>query len=185
MRVDVGNLIAVLILVMFTILMFRSGKPERRDDGTLRLRYTKVYWVSGILGGVVGPTGITVALFASKDLSHQVLLAGIVFAAVLSLIGIPLLVSCIRTYVILDESGILVRTGLGSVKRMAWNDIRHVRFFSWSFYFALQGPSGMTIRFSAGLTGMKEFVEILRIHTSPNVHEQALKEYSAFRRVVR
>lgn len=185
MSVDMGNLIALLILVVFIILMARSGKPERRDDGTLRLRYTKVYWFVGILIGIIWPLVVTGLLLTLGYSSNQDLLAAIAVAALPSIVGIALLVSCIRTYVIVGESGIEVRTGFGSVKQMAWNDITKVRFSGWKLQFTLEGPYGASVHFPGGLTGMKEFVEMLRIHTSPNVHEQAVKEYGAPRSVFR
>lgn len=84
---------------------------------------------------------------------------------------------------ILDDDGIKARSSFGRTKRIRWEDIVYVDFYTGrsSPLFIVRNKTGVEIVMRALLTGLKEFTLVLEKRTPPEVHESACLGYPAFR----
>jgi hypothetical protein len=167
----------VITFAAIALLGWLVGGGARQDTGSgvTVLRYGTLFRGLGVLAAVVIPVVICVILIvtlltgATRPESTPIALG---LAGFFLLLGLPLILEGFRKQAILDESGITVRSWLGRLTHVGWQEVEEVSNRVTRGFFLVRG-AGKKVKLGHYLEGLDCFAEECRRRLAPGVYGEA------------
>ncbi len=93
-----------------------------------------------------------------------------------ALMALPMITDYVLARHRADAGGLSYWTYFGGQKRMAWSDVREVRFVVAMKWFRLRDGRGGTARISTMLVGLPEFAGLVLAHAPPHAIDSQSRE---------
>jgi hypothetical protein len=133
------------------------------------LRYPARLRAFAILGGVLVPAAIAIAVLVGNQMGYESpgrTIGMLGLAGFFLLLGLPLGLEGFRKQVILSENAIASRSWFGTLNHIQWSDVESVTNHPISGYVRVSG-AGVTVKVNHYLDGVDLFVAICKQRLDP------------------